>query len=120
LAAAIAAGSNTATAVTVASYGLVVVVASIAIARRDMLTWISVTYLAFATMLGQDVWGTQSGITRTVLPLYLLGAITIIGGLRSRQVGRSFAARHRVDDAGMRRAGGSPVGLPPSLGGSPA
>jgi hypothetical protein len=79
-------GIHAETVLTAAGLAIVMGVAAIVLARRDVLTWMAVSYLAFAAILGHDVWATESGITRTLVPLYLLGSVAIIGGMRARRL----------------------------------
>jgi hypothetical protein len=64
--------------------GLALTGAALLWARRDPLTWITVAYVAFATVLGPDVWMTSMGFERALLPLYVFGPIAILGGLARR------------------------------------
>ena len=59
--------------------------AALAVAHQDVLAWITAGYLVFASTLGESVWLTNSGYTRTLLPLYAFGAVALIGGLRTRR-----------------------------------
>jgi len=70
----------------VALAGAVCVVAA-RVAPRDVLTWVAVAYLGFAALLGENVWVTNSGFTRTLLPLYAVGLVAVLGGLRARRAG---------------------------------
>jgi hypothetical protein len=53
------------------------------LARADVLTWITVAYAAFATTFAGQVW-TGAGYERTLLPLYVLGGIAALAGVRRR------------------------------------
>ena len=64
--------------------GLALCVAAVRYARGDVLTWIAVAYAAFASMLGPDVWVTNMGFQRALLPLYVFGAIAVVGGYGTR------------------------------------
>jgi hypothetical protein len=64
--------------------GLALTGAALWWARRDPLTWITVAYAAFATLLGTDVWMTYMGFERALLPLYVFGPIAVLGGLARR------------------------------------
>jgi hypothetical protein len=64
--------------------GTALCVASIIVARRDVLTWITVTFGLFALLLGPDVWLTNAGFQRALLPLYVFGPIAVLGGLAKR------------------------------------
>jgi hypothetical protein len=53
------------------------------LARSDVLTWIALAFAAFATTFAGQVW-TGAGYERTLLPLYTLGGIAALAGLRRR------------------------------------
>jgi hypothetical protein len=82
--------------------GLGLSVAAVRWARRDVLTWITVGYATFATMLGSDVWVTNMGFQRALFPLYLFGSIAVIGALDARKVAHP-ETRSRSGDAEDRR-----------------
>lgn len=71
------------------------VAAAVVVARHDPLTWIATTFLALGAVLGPDVWITNAGYQRTLVPLYLCGAIAVIGGFGPFGV---VAGRERVSD----------------------
>jgi len=52
---------------------------AVLVRRSDVLTWIAVAFLGFGLLLGPSVWLTNAGYTRTLLPLYLLGGIPVLG-----------------------------------------
>jgi len=92
-------------------------VVAVRYAPRDVLTWVAVAYLGFAALLGDNVWMTNSGFTRTLLPLYTLGLVAVLGGLHA----------HRAD--ARAEAGPAPtspsrvlatVSSAPDAGGSPS
>ncbi len=58
-------------------------VVAVRFARRDVLTWVAVGYLLFGTLLGENVWVMNSGFSRSLLPLYTLGAVAAVGGVRT-------------------------------------
>jgi hypothetical protein len=62
-----------------AAAAALVTVLAVALARDDVLTWITVGFAGFATLLGPAVW-TTDGLVRTLLPLYALGGAAILGG----------------------------------------
>jgi len=53
------------------------------LARRDVLTWIATTYLAFALTFSADVW-LRGGYQRTLVPLFTFGVVAVVGGWRAR------------------------------------
>jgi hypothetical protein len=57
---------------------------------HDVLTWIAFAYLGFATMLGTDVWVTNAGFQRALLPLYVFATI---GALRYLDLRARASAR---------------------------
>jgi hypothetical protein len=84
--------------------GLALAGTAIRWARHDVLTWITVGYAAFATMLGSDVWVTNMGFQRALLTLYVFGAIAVLGGVG----GRSADAEQRREEptgVALRRLG---------------
>jgi len=74
--------------------GVALVVTGLALARRDPLTWIATAFLALGAVLGPDVWITNAGYQRTLVPLFLCGAIAVIGGIGER---RRLSARAAAD-----------------------
>ena len=52
--------------------------------RDDVLTWVAAAFLGFALLLGPSVWLTNAGYARTLLPLFILGAIPVLGALHLR------------------------------------
>jgi hypothetical protein len=83
-----------------AAVAVALCVTSVALARRDPLTWIVIAYGLFATTFSREVW-VHAGFTRALLPLYVFGAIVTIAALRVRR------AQHAPDatavDAGSTR-----------------
>jgi hypothetical protein len=67
---------------------LALVAGPLLVARRDVLSWIAAAFLGLATVLGPDVWLTINGYQRTLIPLYLFGAVALVGGLPDRRPGR--------------------------------
>jgi len=63
-----------------------------ALARDDVLTWVVVAFALFTTTLGPAVWLTTSGLDRTLLPLYLFGAVAAVSALRFHVAGARLAA----------------------------
>ena len=79
-----------------AAAAALVTVLAVALARDDVLTWVTAGFAGFATLLGPAVW-TTDGLVRTLLPLYALGGAAILGGCaslvrRRAQVGRTGGA----------------------------
>lgn len=58
--------------------------AGLLVRPADVLTWVAAAFLAFGLLLGPSVWLTNAGYTRTLLPLFILGAIPVLGALRVR------------------------------------
>ena len=52
--------------------GVALVVTALVAARTDPLTWIATTFLVLGVVLGPDVWITNAGYQRTLVPLFLL------------------------------------------------
>lgn len=74
--------------------GIGLVVTAVLLARRDPLTWIAGAFLALGAVLGPDVWITNAGYQRTLVPLFLCGATAAVGGwTTSRTRARAGAAR---------------------------
>lgn len=67
-------------------------IVAVRVAHRDVLTWVTVAYLLFGALLGEDVWMTNSGFTRSLLPLFTLGAVAILGGVAAGRPGRAGPA----------------------------
>lgn len=61
--------------------GVTLVIGALALARRDPLTWIATAFLALGSVLGPDVWITNAGYQRTLVPLFLCGAIAVASGI---------------------------------------
>jgi hypothetical protein len=84
--------------------GAAICVAAVALARSDVLTWITATFGLFGLVLGPDVWLTNAGFQRALLPLFVFGPIAVLGGLRARRPGepaidlRSDDAEHRCEE----------------------
>ena len=64
--------------------GVLVCIAALRYAPRDVLTWVACSYLAFATMLGTDVWVTNAGFQRALLPMYVFGTVAALRFLDAR------------------------------------
>ncbi len=64
-----------------------IAIVAVRAAPRDVLTWVTVAYLLFGALLGEDVWVTNSGFTRSLLPLFTLGSVAVLGGLAARRPG---------------------------------
>lgn len=79
-----------------ATAAAVVTVVAVGVARDDVLTWVTVSFAGFATLLGPAVW-TTDGLVRTLLPLYALGGAAILGGCAQ-------LVRRRADVGGRRAA----------------
>jgi hypothetical protein len=69
------------------------------LARRDVLTWIAVAFATFATTFAGQVW-TGAGYERTLLPLYTLGGIAALTGVRQRAASESAVASLAMPFAG--------------------
>ncbi len=76
-----------------AAAAVVLCAAALTVAHGDILAWITAAYVVFASMLGESVWSTNSGYTRTLLPLYALGGVAVVGGMRTRRANRPSAKR---------------------------
>jgi hypothetical protein len=63
---------------------VVLCAAGLLMRRDDVLTWVAAAFLGFALLLGPSVWLTNAGYTRTLLPLFILGAIPVLGALHLR------------------------------------
>jgi hypothetical protein len=61
------------------------------VARGDVLTWITLAFAVFATTFAGQVW-TGAGYERTLLPLYTLGGIAALAGLRRRAASQDTSA----------------------------
>jgi len=61
-------------------------VAAVWYSPRDVLTWIALSYLGFATLLGTDVWVTNAGFQRALLPLYVFAAVGALSLGRADQI----------------------------------
>jgi hypothetical protein len=70
--------------------GVLLCVGAVLCSPHDMLTWIAVAYLGFATLLGTDVWVTNAGFERALLPLYVFATI---GALRYLDLRARTSAR---------------------------
>lgn len=62
--------------------GIGLCVALMVSARHDLLTWIAIAFGVFGSMLGPDVWITNAGYQRALLPLFFFGPIALIGALK--------------------------------------
>jgi hypothetical protein len=58
--------------------------AAMVLRRSDVLTWVAAALLGFGLLLGPSVWLTNAGYTRTLLPLFVLGAIPVLGAVQDR------------------------------------
>ena len=69
--------------------------AGLLVRHGDVLTWVAAAFLCFGLLLGPSVWLTNAGYTRTLLPLFILGAIPVLGALhvRVRRPHAQFGAR---------------------------
>jgi hypothetical protein len=79
LAGALRHGTNPTGVLAGATAAALVTVVAVAVARDDPLTWITVAFAGFGTLLSSVVW-TTDGLVRTLLPLYALGGAAILGG----------------------------------------
>jgi hypothetical protein len=86
----------------------VIVVAAVLVARSDPLTWITVAFALFALLLGPAVWLIHLAYTRTLLPLYVFGAIAVLG--RQSAAFASPTLPWRVAQGDQARA--APLGTP--------
>jgi hypothetical protein len=77
--------------------GIVLCAAAIGWARHDVLAWIAVSFCLFGATLGSDVWVTNAGYQRALVPLYVCAAIALVGAVRSRVAPETSA----VLDAGI-------------------
>jgi hypothetical protein len=82
--------------------GFALCAGTVALARDDVLTWIAVTFAAFALLLGEDVWLTNAGFQRALLPLFAFGAIATIGGVARRRAANHMDADLASVDAEQR------------------
>ena len=67
------------------SLSLIAVISS----PRDVLTWIALAYLGFATLLGTDVWVTNAGFQRALLPLYVFATVAGLHAIDARRSARA-------------------------------
>ncbi len=70
-------------------------IGAVALARHDVLTWITVGFAVFASLLGPDVWQ-GGGLLRTALPLYALGFVAVLGGYKARHTSEPATPRTTV------------------------
>jgi hypothetical protein len=63
--------------------GVIMSVALLIWARRDLLAWVAVAFAAFGSLLGSDVWITNAGYQRALVPLFYFAPIAIVGALPS-------------------------------------
>ena len=76
------------------AFAVAVCVAAVVLARRDVLTWVAVAYLLFATTLGSQVWEVHAAFTRVLLPLYGLAFIAVVAAFGERRaVARAIPPR---------------------------
>jgi hypothetical protein len=52
-------------------------------ARRDLLAWVALAFAAFGSLLGPDVWITNAGYQRALVPLFYFAPIALLGALPS-------------------------------------
>jgi hypothetical protein len=64
--------------------GVLLCAAALRYSPRDVLTWVALAYLAFATMLGTDVWVTNAGFQRALLPMYVFATVAALRFLDAR------------------------------------
>jgi hypothetical protein len=107
LASALGHGTDPTSVLAGATAAALVTVLAVAVARDDILTWITAGFAGFVALLGPAVW-TTDGLVRTVLPLYALGGAAILGGCahlarRRAQVGRGSTALGSLAGADMGR-----------------
>jgi hypothetical protein len=59
--------------------------------RHDVLSWMAFAFALFGALLGSDVWLTNAGYQRALVPLFFFGSVALVGGLplASRARGRS-------------------------------
>ena len=88
--------------------------ASFVLARRDALTWIVIAYGLFATTFSREVW-VHAGFTRALLPLYVFGAIAIVGALHQRLQADRTAPVQQVPEATMAESGSTRYSAASSL-----
>jgi hypothetical protein len=67
-----------------------------------VLTWITATFGLFGLLLGPDVWLTNAGFQRALLPMFVFGPVAVLGGLRAHRTGEP-AVDSRSGDAEHRR-----------------
>ncbi len=96
LASALAHGTDPTSVLAGAATAALVTIGAVTFARRDVLTWVTVGFAGFATLLGSVVW-TTDGLVRTLLPLYALGGVAIAGGWVTQLARR----RHEVGGAAL-------------------
>ena len=106
LASAVRQAANPTSVLAGATAAALVTVVAVAIAHDDLLTWLTVGFAGFATLLGPAVW-TTDGLVRTLLPLYALGGAAILGGC-AQLVRRGAQVRRRP--AGLGPLAGADVG----------
>jgi len=63
---------------------VVICAAGLVMCRADVLTWVAAAFLGFGLLLGPSVWVANAGYTRTLLPLFILGAIPVLGAIHAR------------------------------------
>ncbi len=79
------------------------------LARGDVLTWIALAFALFATTFAAQVW-TGAGYERTLLPLYTLGGIAALAGVRQRAANESTVASLGSPFVGTERVTRVPSG----------
>jgi len=88
--------------------------ASIAYARHDVLAWIAIAFGLFGSLLGSDVWVTDAGYQRTLVPLYAFAAIAIVGSVKSVKIARRTPT-HADHHTKMRSEPHTATSTPPIL-----
>jgi hypothetical protein len=63
--------------------GVVMSIALLVWARRDLLAWVALAFAAFGSLLGPDVWITNAGYQRALVPLFYIAPIALLGALPS-------------------------------------
>jgi hypothetical protein len=90
--------------------GILMSVALLIWARRDLLAWVGLAFAAFGSLLGPDVWITNAGYQRALVPLFYFAPIALLGALPSlRRADGDRVTRGDPDDAD-----------PPSFGEAPS
>jgi hypothetical protein len=77
-----------------AALTVTVVGAALVVARRDVVTWVVVGYLLFASTFSTIVWTGHFGFTRVLLPLFGFGLVAVAGGYAGRRDAPAGATVH--------------------------